>query len=65
MVMRGRLTVEFVFAATEEAVFVHVIVSAKNVWTLSSGDAERLSLNWMPSCGDWMPYESRVSRPLL
>ncbi|WZY96713.1 hypothetical protein YC2023_069042 [Brassica napus] len=28
---RGRLTVEFVFAATEEAVFVHVIVSAKSV----------------------------------
>ncbi|KAL0661583.1 hypothetical protein Bca4012_098420 [Brassica carinata] len=40
---RGRLTVEFIFAATEEAVFVHVIVSAKNVRTLSSGDAERLS----------------------
>lgn len=31
---RGRLTVEFIFAATEEAVFVHVIVSAKSVNTL-------------------------------
>ncbi|CAH8306210.1 unnamed protein product [Eruca vesicaria subsp. sativa] len=40
---RGRPTIEFVFAATEEAVFVHVIVSAKNVRTLSSGDAERLT----------------------
>ncbi|KAJ0253311.1 Mediator of RNA polymerase II transcription subunit 13 [Hirschfeldia incana] len=39
---RGQPTVEFIFAATEEAVFVHVIVSAKNVRTLSSGDAERL-----------------------
>ncbi|KAL0864171.1 hypothetical protein Bca101_043289 [Brassica carinata] len=40
---RGQPTVEFIFAATEEAVFVHVIVSAKNVRALSSGDAERLS----------------------
>ncbi|KAL1192992.1 Mediator of RNA polymerase II transcription subunit 13 [Cardamine amara subsp. amara] len=39
---RGQPTVEFIFAATEEAVFVHVIISAKNVRTLSSGDAERL-----------------------
>ncbi|KAG2251525.1 hypothetical protein Bca52824_081661 [Brassica carinata] len=39
---RGQPTVEFIFAATEEAVFVHVIVSAKNVRALSSGDAERL-----------------------
>lgn len=28
---RGQPTVEFIFAATEEAVFVHVIVSAKSV----------------------------------
>ncbi|KAF8082132.1 hypothetical protein N665_0846s0014 [Sinapis alba] len=39
---RGQPTVEFIFAATEEAVFVHVIVSAKNVRALSSGDAESL-----------------------
>jgi mediator of RNA polymerase II transcription subunit 13 len=39
---RGQPTVEFIFAATEEAVFVHVIISAKNVRTLSSGDAERM-----------------------
>lgn len=28
---RGQPTVEFIFAATEEAVFVHVIISAKSV----------------------------------
>ncbi|XP_010534871.1 PREDICTED: mediator of RNA polymerase II transcription subunit 13-like [Tarenaya hassleriana] len=38
----GQPTVEFVFASTEEAIFVHVIITAKNVRTLSSGDAERL-----------------------
>lgn len=29
MVRRGQPTMEFVFAATEEAIFVHVILSAK------------------------------------
>ncbi|KAJ0242394.1 Mediator of RNA polymerase II transcription subunit 13 [Hirschfeldia incana] len=52
---RGRLTVEFVFAATEEAVFVHVIVSAKNVRTLSSGDAERLSRSSLKNSGYRLP----------
>ncbi|OVA06369.1 Mediator complex [Macleaya cordata] len=35
-------TVEFVFAATEEAIFVHVIISAKHIRTLSGHDLERV-----------------------
>lgn len=35
-------TCEFVFAATEEAIFVHVIVNAKHVRPLSSEDVERV-----------------------
>ncbi|XP_030524134.1 mediator of RNA polymerase II transcription subunit 13 isoform X2 [Rhodamnia argentea] len=38
---RGQPTVEFVFAATEEAIFVHAIVSAKHIRALSSDDLER------------------------
>ncbi|XP_011088350.1 mediator of RNA polymerase II transcription subunit 13 [Sesamum indicum] len=37
---RGQPVAEFIFAATEEAIFVHVIVSAKHVRALSSGDIE-------------------------
>ncbi|PIN02318.1 hypothetical protein CDL12_25170 [Handroanthus impetiginosus] len=37
---RGQPVVEFVFAATEEAIFVHVIVSARHVRALSSSDVE-------------------------
>ncbi|KAG2675251.1 hypothetical protein I3760_13G175200 [Carya illinoinensis] len=40
MFRRGQPTVEFVFAATEEAVFVHAIISAKHTRTLSGGDIE-------------------------
>ncbi|KAK9274364.1 hypothetical protein L1049_019178 [Liquidambar formosana] len=39
---RGQPTVEFIFAATEEAIFVHVIISAKHIRSLSSGDMERV-----------------------
>ncbi|GMH10269.1 hypothetical protein Nepgr_012110 [Nepenthes gracilis] len=39
---KGQPTIEFVFAATEEAIFVHVIVSAKLVRALSGGDMERV-----------------------
>ncbi|KAB1228035.1 Mediator of RNA polymerase II transcription subunit 13 [Morella rubra] len=39
---RGQPTVEFIFAATEEAVFVHVIISAKHIRALSVGDIERV-----------------------
>ncbi|XP_038695837.1 mediator of RNA polymerase II transcription subunit 13-like isoform X1 [Tripterygium wilfordii] len=39
---RGQPTVEFIFAANEEAIFVHVITSAKHIRALSSGDMEQL-----------------------
>ncbi|CAN8287998.1 unnamed protein product [Cochlearia groenlandica] len=52
---RGQPIVEFIFAATEEAVFVHVIVSAKNVRTLSSGDAERLLKNSLKNSSYKLP----------
>uniref|UniRef100_A0A0D3CQZ7 Mediator of RNA polymerase II transcription subunit 13 n=1 Tax=Brassica oleracea var. oleracea TaxID=109376 RepID=A0A0D3CQZ7_BRAOL len=61
---RGRLTVEFIFAATEEAVFVHVIVSAKNVRTLSSGDAERLSRSSLKNSSYRLP-DSYTSHRLM
>ncbi|XP_051146534.1 mediator of RNA polymerase II transcription subunit 13 isoform X2 [Andrographis paniculata] len=37
---RGQPVAEFVFAATEEAIFVHVIISAKHVRALSGSDIE-------------------------
>ncbi|XP_050219690.1 mediator of RNA polymerase II transcription subunit 13 isoform X2 [Mercurialis annua] len=40
--VRRRPTVEFIFAATEEAIFVHVIISAKHIRALSSDDIERV-----------------------
>ncbi|XP_057963111.1 mediator of RNA polymerase II transcription subunit 13 [Malania oleifera] len=51
---RGQLTVEFVFAATEEAIFVHVVISAKHIRALSSSDIERL-LNSSKSSGAKLP----------
>lgn len=37
---RGQPVAEFIFAATEETIFVHVIISAKHVRALSNGDIE-------------------------
>ncbi|KAJ4977034.1 hypothetical protein NE237_002140 [Protea cynaroides] len=39
---RVQPTVEFIFAATEEAIFVHVIISAKHIRTLTGDDMERV-----------------------
>ncbi|KAL9233602.1 hypothetical protein vseg_008575 [Gypsophila vaccaria] len=39
---KGQPAVEFVFAATEDAIFVHAILSAKHVRTLSGGDMEKV-----------------------
>ncbi|GLU19597.1 hypothetical protein SLE2022_358380 [Rubroshorea leprosula] len=39
---KGQPTVEFIFSATEEAVFVHAIISAKHIRALSSGDVDRV-----------------------
>ncbi|KAI4317451.1 hypothetical protein L6164_025318 [Bauhinia variegata] len=38
---RGQPTVEFIFAATEEAIFIYAIVSSKHIRTLSPGDLEK------------------------
>ncbi|KAK6925771.1 MID domain of medPIWI [Dillenia turbinata] len=42
LLRKGQPTVEFVFAATEEAIFVHVVISAKLIRGLSTADMERL-----------------------
>lgn len=42
LLRRGHPAFEFVFAATEEAILIHVIVSSKNIRMLSSGDLEKL-----------------------
>lgn len=39
---KGQPTIEFIFAATEEAIYVHVILSTKHVRTLSGGDMEKV-----------------------
>ncbi|PIA29244.1 hypothetical protein AQUCO_06100036v1 [Aquilegia coerulea] len=39
---RVQPTVEFIFAATEEALFVHVIISAKHIRSLSRDDMEKI-----------------------
>lgn len=40
---RGQPTVEFIFAATEEGIFVHAIISSKHIRALSTSDLERVS----------------------
>ncbi|GAV80055.1 LOW QUALITY PROTEIN: Med13_C domain-containing protein, partial [Cephalotus follicularis] len=37
---RGRPTIEFIFSATEEAIYVHVIISSKHIRALSRGDMD-------------------------
>ncbi|XP_057538782.1 mediator of RNA polymerase II transcription subunit 13 [Amaranthus tricolor] len=39
---KGQPTIEFVFAATEDAIFVHAILSTKHVRTISGGDLEKV-----------------------
>ncbi|KAK4266691.1 hypothetical protein QN277_027573 [Acacia crassicarpa] len=46
---RGQPTLEFIFAATEEAIFVHVIVSSKHIRTLSTADLEKVLKHSMDS----------------
>ncbi|KAK8938453.1 Mediator of RNA polymerase II transcription subunit 13 [Platanthera zijinensis] len=40
-----QLTCEFIFAATEEAIYIHVIISAKHIRNLSGDDIERVLKN--------------------
>ncbi|KAM7259885.1 hypothetical protein ACFE04_015626 [Oxalis oulophora] len=42
---RGRPTVEFIFSATEEAIFVHAIITSRHVRGISSSDLERVLYN--------------------
>ncbi|XP_022742106.1 mediator of RNA polymerase II transcription subunit 13 isoform X2 [Durio zibethinus] len=39
---RAQPTIEFIFAATEEALFVHAIISSKHIRVLSTGDIEQV-----------------------
>ncbi|GMP28955.1 hypothetical protein CsSME_00004281 [Camellia sinensis var. sinensis] len=52
---RGQPVVEFIFAATEEAIFVHVIISAKHIRALSSGDMEKILNHSSNYSGDSLP----------
>uniref|UniRef100_A0A1D1ZKE6 Mediator of RNA polymerase II transcription subunit 13 n=1 Tax=Anthurium amnicola TaxID=1678845 RepID=A0A1D1ZKE6_9ARAE len=53
---RMQPTFEFVFAATEEAVFIHVVVSAKHIRGLSKDDVERaLRRNFCRNIGEGIP----------
>lgn len=52
---RGRPMLEFIFTATEEAVFVHVIISAKHVRGLSNGDMETILKRTSSHSSDRLP----------
>ncbi|KAI4986919.1 hypothetical protein ZWY2020_019549 [Hordeum vulgare] len=52
---RAQPTVEFVFAATEEAIFVHVIISARYMRNLSSDDIEKVLTHTPHSVGEGLP----------
>ncbi|AQL02787.1 polymerase II transcription-mediator3 [Zea mays] len=52
---RAQPTVEFVFAATEEAIFVHVVISARYVRNLCSDDIEKVLAHSPPSIGEGLP----------
>ncbi|KAJ8562552.1 hypothetical protein K7X08_031004 [Anisodus acutangulus] len=52
---KGQPVVEFIFAATEEAIFVHVIISAKHIRALSSGDIDKISENTPNGSGEGLP----------
>lgn len=41
-IRRAQPTIEFIFAATEESIFVHAIISSKHIRTLSTGDIEKV-----------------------
>ncbi|KAL6994249.1 hypothetical protein U1Q18_012356 [Sarracenia purpurea var. burkii] len=52
---RGQPVVEFIFAATEEAIFVHVLISAKHIRVLSSSDMEKILNHSSNYSGDRLP----------
>ncbi|XP_057486737.1 mediator of RNA polymerase II transcription subunit 13 isoform X1 [Actinidia eriantha] len=52
---RGQPVVEFIFAATEEAIFVHVLISAKHLRALSTRDMEKILNRSSNHSGDRLP----------
>ncbi|KAJ1258087.1 hypothetical protein BS78_10G046800 [Paspalum vaginatum] len=52
---RAQPTVEFVFSATEEAIFVHAVISARYMRNLCSDDIERVLTHSPPSVGEGLP----------
>ncbi|CAN6179280.1 unnamed protein product [Urochloa humidicola] len=52
---RAQPTVEFVFAATEEAIFVHVVISARYMRNLCSDDIEKVLTHSPCSVGEGLP----------
>ncbi|XP_009615831.2 mediator of RNA polymerase II transcription subunit 13-like isoform X3 [Nicotiana tomentosiformis] len=52
---KGQPVVEFLFSATEEALFVHVIISAKHIRALSSGDIDKISEDTSHVSGERLP----------
>lgn len=52
---RAQPTVEFVFAATEEAIFVHVVISARHMRNLSSDDIEKVLTHSPRSVAEGLP----------
>lgn len=52
---RVQPTIEFTFAATEEALFVHAIISAKHIRALSSDDMERVLRHSSRIIGEKLP----------
>ncbi|PWA99566.1 RNA polymerase II transcription mediator [Artemisia annua] len=52
---RGQPVLEFTFTATEEAVFVHVIISAKHVRALSNNDMETIVKRTSSQSSDRLP----------
>ncbi|XP_004296201.1 PREDICTED: mediator of RNA polymerase II transcription subunit 13-like [Fragaria vesca subsp. vesca] len=55
LLRKGQPTVEFIFSATEEGIFVHALVSAKHVRALSSGDLERVLKHSSKNSGYRLP----------
>nr|GLL32579.1 mediator of RNA polymerase II transcription subunit 13 isoform X1 [Ipomoea trifida] len=52
---RGQPVIEFFFTSTEEAVFVHAVISSKHVRALASGDIEKISKRSSHSSGNRLP----------
>ncbi|XP_006655580.1 mediator of RNA polymerase II transcription subunit 13 [Oryza brachyantha] len=52
---RAQPTIEFVFAATEEAIFVHVVISARYMRNLCSDDIEKVLTHSPRSVGEGLP----------